>query len=61
VTTREEEKDVLDAQDILSLQQRDFFMLTYSGRYKGKTLPTTDSKMEIIFPSANTTRGGEKK
>jgi hypothetical protein len=61
VTTREEEKDVLDTQDILNLQQQDFYMLTYSGRYMGKTLPTTDPKIEIIFPSANTTRGGEKK
>lgn len=53
VTTREEEKDVLDAQDILRLQQQDFYMLTYSGRYKGKTLPATDPKMEVVFPSAN--------
>ena len=56
VTTREEEKDVLDAQDILSLQPREFYMLTYSGRYKGKTLEAKDPTMKIIFPSANPER-----
>ncbi len=63
VTTREEEKDVLDAQNILRLQPQDFYMLTYSGRYKGKTLPATDPKIEVIFPSANSSQGsgGEKK
>lgn len=63
VTTREEEKDVLDAQNILGLQPQDFYMLTYSGRYKGKTLPATDPKMAVIFPSANPSlgSGGEKK
>jgi len=58
VTTREEEKDVLDVQDILSLQPQEFYMLTYTGRYKGRTLITKDPTLEIIFPPADIGGGG---
>jgi type IV secretory pathway TraG/TraD family ATPase VirD4 len=52
VTTREVEQDILKVQDILGLQPREFYMLTYSGRYKGVTLDAKDPKLKIVFPSA---------
>lgn len=52
VTTREVEQDILKVQDILGLQPREFYMLTYSGRYKGVTLEARDPQLKIIFPSA---------
>jgi len=52
VTTREVEQDILKVQDILGLQPREFYMLTYSGRTKGTTLEAHQSKTKIIFPAA---------
>ena len=52
VTTREVEQDVLKVQDILSLQPREFYMLSYSGRFKGTTLDAPNPKLKIIFPEA---------
>ncbi len=52
VTTREVEQDILKVQDILGLQPREFYMLTYSGRFKGTTLDAPNPKLKIIFPEA---------
>lgn len=52
ITTREVEQDVLKTQDILGLQPREFFLMTYSGRYRGKTLETREPNLKIIFPEA---------
>ncbi|MBI1919649.1 MAG: type IV secretion system DNA-binding domain-containing protein [Geobacter sp.] len=52
VTTREVEQDILKVQDILGLQPREFYMLTYSGRFKGTTLNAPNPKLKIIFPEA---------
>lgn len=52
VTTREVEQDILKVQDILGLQPREFYMLTYSGRYKGVTRDARDPQLKIVFPSA---------
>ena len=52
VTTREVEQDILKVQDILGLQPREFYMLTYSGRTRGTTLDAHPSKTRIIFPEA---------
>ena len=52
VTTREVEQDILRVQDVLSLQPREFYLMTYSGRYKGVTLDTRNPRMKIIFPEA---------
>jgi hypothetical protein len=52
ITTREVEQDVLKTQDILGLQPREFFLMTYSGRYRGKTLDTREPNLKIIFPEA---------
>jgi hypothetical protein len=52
VTTREVEQDILKVQDILGLQPREFYMLTYSGRMRGTTLDAPPSNTKIIFPEA---------
>jgi len=52
ITTREIEEDVLRVNDVLSLQPRDFFMMTYSGRYRGRTAQVADPNLEIRFPDA---------
>ena len=53
VTTREVEQDILKVQDILGLQPREFYMLTYSGRFKGSTLDAPNPRLKIIFPAAS--------
>lgn len=52
VTTREVEQDMLKVQDVLSLQPREFYMMTYSGNYKGVTAEAKPCDLEIIFPEA---------
>ena len=54
VTTREVEQDVIKPYDVLSLQNRDFLMLSYSGRFKGKTTDVPKSTKKIEFPDAPT-------
>lgn len=52
VTTREVEQDIVRVQDILELQNQMFYMTTYSGKYRGKTLNTPESSCTIQFPNA---------
>ncbi|HEY6874170.1 MAG TPA: type IV secretion system DNA-binding domain-containing protein [Geobacteraceae bacterium] len=52
VTTREVEQDILKVQDILGLQPREFYMLTYSGKFKGNTLNARTPGLKIVFPEA---------
>ena len=54
ITTREIEEDVLKTQDVLSLQTQEFFMMTYSGRFRGKTATVEEPKLKIRFPDAPT-------
>lgn len=54
VTTREIEEDVLKPQDILGLQPREFYLMTYSGRFRGKTAEVEEPKLRIRFPAAPT-------
>jgi len=54
VTTREIEEDVLKTQDVLNLQPREFFLMTYAGRFRGKTADVVDPKLRIRFPEAPT-------
>lgn len=58
VTTREVEKKVVPAQDVLALQRQEFFLMTYSGLYRGKTTTTKPPGFFIKFPSAP--RGGSQ-
>lgn len=52
VTTRETEEDILKVQDILSLQRREFYMMSYNGRWKGITSDARQVDLKIRFPSA---------
>ena len=52
VTTREVEQDAVKPYDVLSLQPQDFLMLTYGGRYRGKTTHVAPTSKKIIFPEA---------
>jgi hypothetical protein len=54
VTTREVEQDVVKPYDVLSLQNQDFLMLTYAGRFKGKTTAVPRATKKIEFPEAPT-------
>ena len=54
ITTREIEEDVLKTQDVLNLQPREFYLMTYSGRFRGKTATVEDPKLKIRFPDAPT-------
>ena len=51
VTTKETEEDVLKATDILDLQPQEFYLMSYIGRYRGKTTTSWDPETEIVFPS----------
>ena len=52
VTTREVEQDILKTQDILGLQRREFYMISYNGRWKGVTATARTTELKIRFPSA---------
>ena len=52
ITAREVEEDVLKVSDILDLQQQEFYLMTYSGRYRGRVREVQPSRLKIRFPSA---------
>lgn len=55
VTTRQVEKNVLSDTDLLDLQPREAYMMTYSGRYAFKTADSPEPDVKIVFPDAPTT------
>jgi hypothetical protein len=52
ITAREVEEDVLQVSDILGLQQQEFYLLTYSGRYRGRIREVRPPHVKIGFPEA---------
>ena len=52
ITAREVEEDVLKVTDILGLRQQEFYLMTYSGKYRGKIRDVNPSRLKIRFPSA---------
>jgi len=52
ITAREVEEDVLRVSDILDLGQQEFYLMTYSGRYRGKARNVRPSPLRIEFPDA---------
>jgi conjugal transfer pilus assembly protein TraD len=52
ITAREVEEDVLQVSDILGLQQQEFYLLTYSGRYRGRIRDVRPPHVKIGFPEA---------
>ncbi|WP_429886119.1 type IV secretory system conjugative DNA transfer family protein [Geoalkalibacter halelectricus] len=59
VTTREIEQDVLKTQDILGLQPREFYLMTFSGRYRGATIDAPPPELRIVFPDAPAAQRGQ--
>jgi type IV secretory pathway TraG/TraD family ATPase VirD4 len=55
VSTRQVEKNVLSDTDLLDLQPREAYMMTYSGRYAFTTADAPDPDCKIVFPAAPTT------
>lgn len=53
VTTREVEQDIIRVQDVLSLQRQEFFLLCYTGRYKGTTTMSREVDLKIKFPDTS--------
>ncbi|MDY0300850.1 MAG: TraM recognition domain-containing protein [Trichlorobacter sp.] len=54
ITTRETEEEALKVTDILDLEPREFYMMTYKGRYKGKSITSSPVDVRITFPEAPT-------
>ncbi|MGA2150607.1 MAG: type IV secretion system DNA-binding domain-containing protein [Geobacteraceae bacterium] len=52
ITAREVEEDVLQVSDILGLKPQEFYLLTYSGRYRGRILDVRPPYVKIDFPEA---------
>jgi DNA-binding Lrp family transcriptional regulator len=52
ITAREVEEDVLQVSDILGLKPQEFYLLTYSGRYRGRIRDVRPPYVKIGFPEA---------
>jgi len=52
ITAREIEEDVLRVSDILDLGQQEFYLMTYSGRHRGRVRDVHPSSLRIQFPEA---------
>lgn len=50
MTAREIEEDILKSSDLLNLPERVFYLLTYSGMYKGRTHQSSGLYLDIKFP-----------
>lgn len=61
VTTREEERDTVPDDLFITLKPRIFYMISYGGRFKARTLNTSDIvtalpfKFKIVFPEIKAT------
>ncbi len=50
VSVREEEDTILKPSDILELEAREFYLMTYSGLFRGRSLDVSSLYLEIRFP-----------
>jgi hypothetical protein len=50
VSVREEEDTILKPSDILELGEREFYLMTYSGLFRGRSLDISPLYLEIQFP-----------
>ena len=50
VSVREEEDTILKPSDILELAEREFYLMTYSGLFRGRSLDISTLYLEIRFP-----------
>jgi len=54
ISMREIEEETLKPSDLLNLKAREFYMMTYSGVYKGRTKDVSELYLDIRFPEAPT-------
>lgn len=52
ITSREVEEDIVRVEDMLNLQPRKFYMMSYHGRFYGKTIDVNPARVVIKFPEA---------
>lgn|GEM_PF-697280 len=50
-TFKEAEDDMLRREDVLFLDKREFYYMSYSGRWKGKTNDVSEAYVDIEFPN----------
>lgn len=50
VTSRETEDDRVKPEDVLGLKPRQFYMVSYHGMFKGKTLDVSELYLDVKFP-----------
>jgi hypothetical protein len=50
IITKNEEEPLVKSEDVLNLKERQFYLFTYSGRYKGRTLDVEPAYVEVEFP-----------
>ncbi len=60
ITVREVEEPLVVADNLTTLKSREFYMFTYSGKYKGITLESTPAILNIEFPFVNETSDVEE-
>lgn len=61
LAVRETEDLRIKPSQVLNLDQRQFFLITYSGTYKGCTADVAESDLAISFPEVNTTHSAPEK
>lgn len=57
ITLRDGEIERVKSEDIIKLQARKFYMITYSGMYYGKTVDVLPNNLKIIFPDSKSKVG----
>jgi hypothetical protein len=50
IITKEEEQYLVKPEDVLNLQPRQFFLFTYLGQFKGRTIDVEEAYVEVEFP-----------
>jgi len=56
ITIRETEDVRIKPSEVMGLSPREFFLLTYSGAYRGKTLDVMPARYQVEFPVPKTVR-----
>jgi len=56
ITAREVEENIVRIEDVLELQPRKFYMMSYHGKFYGKTIDVSPSRIVIKFPEAKKER-----
>jgi type IV secretory pathway TraG/TraD family ATPase VirD4 len=50
IITKEDEQYLVKPENVLNLQPRQFYLFTYSGQYKGRTIDVEEPYVEVEFP-----------